>query len=144
MAEREYWRIVSSIDEDVTVEYGADLHTMDHGSGFPTHKSNNLMAADKVSQAIQVIPAINWRHNKMLLKIYCDSEILWYWQWTCTGKYLYRCIEHTGRYGYGWITDIYGWITSSFYKPRIHLNCDINNCASCHHWTVRLGDISVG
>lgn len=48
MAEREFWRIVSSIDEDVTVEYGADLHTMDHGSGFPTHKSNNLMPADKV------------------------------------------------------------------------------------------------
>lgn len=31
--EREFWRVVSSIDEDVTVEYGADLHSMDHGSG---------------------------------------------------------------------------------------------------------------
>lgn len=32
--EKEFWRIVSSIDEDVTVEYGADLHSMDHGSGY--------------------------------------------------------------------------------------------------------------
>lgn len=32
--EREFWRVVSSIDEDVTVEYGADLHSMDHGSGI--------------------------------------------------------------------------------------------------------------
>ncbi|XP_049793761.1 lysine-specific demethylase lid [Schistocerca nitens] len=36
LVEREFWRVVSSIDEDVIVEYGADLHTMDHGSGFPT------------------------------------------------------------------------------------------------------------
>lgn len=34
--EREFWRVVSSIDEDVTVEYGADLHSMDHGSGETT------------------------------------------------------------------------------------------------------------
>ncbi|CAH0562135.1 unnamed protein product [Brassicogethes aeneus] len=45
--EREFWRIVSSIDEDVTVEYGADLHTMDHGSGFPTKTSMNLFPGDK-------------------------------------------------------------------------------------------------
>lgn len=34
--EQEYWKIVSSIDSTVIAEYGADLHTMDHGSGFPT------------------------------------------------------------------------------------------------------------
>lgn len=39
LVEKEFWRIVSSIDEDVTVEYGADLHTMDHGSGFPTKQT---------------------------------------------------------------------------------------------------------
>ena len=34
MVEKEFWRVVSSIDEDVVVEYGADLHSMDHGSGL--------------------------------------------------------------------------------------------------------------
>ncbi|KAE9522307.1 hypothetical protein AGLY_017298 [Aphis glycines] len=34
--EQEYWKIVSSIDSTVKAEYGADIHTMDHGSGFPT------------------------------------------------------------------------------------------------------------
>ena len=36
VVEKEFWRIVSSIDEDVVVEYGADLHSMDHGSGEET------------------------------------------------------------------------------------------------------------
>lgn len=40
--------MVSSIDEDVCVEYGADLHTMDHGSGFPTAQSKNLSPEDQV------------------------------------------------------------------------------------------------
>lgn len=47
LVEKEFWRIVSSIDEDVTVEYGADLHTMDHGSGFPTDKSKNILPGDE-------------------------------------------------------------------------------------------------
>jgi len=36
VVEQEYWKIVSSIDSTVIAEYGADLNTMDHGSGFPT------------------------------------------------------------------------------------------------------------
>jgi len=46
LVEREYWRILDNIDEDVMVEYGADLHTMDHGSGFPTHGSKHLSQDD--------------------------------------------------------------------------------------------------
>lgn len=29
------------------MEYGADLHTMDHGSGFPTKNSINLLPGDQ-------------------------------------------------------------------------------------------------
>ena len=36
MVEREFWRILGSTEEDVTVEYGADLHSSEKGSGFPT------------------------------------------------------------------------------------------------------------
>ncbi|CAB3255151.1 unnamed protein product [Arctia plantaginis] len=45
--EKEFWRVVSSIDEDVTVEYGADLHSMDHGSGFPTKTSAHLYPGEQ-------------------------------------------------------------------------------------------------
>lgn len=34
--EKEFWRILSSPNESVSVEYGADLHTLEVGSGFPT------------------------------------------------------------------------------------------------------------
>ena len=49
VCEQEYWRIMSSIEEDVVVEYGADLHTMDHGSGFPTKNAKNLLPPDEVN-----------------------------------------------------------------------------------------------
>ncbi|KAL3212777.1 hypothetical protein MRX96_007829 [Rhipicephalus microplus] len=44
--EKEFWRIVAAVDEDVTVEYGADLHSVEHGSGFPT-KSSNLLPGEE-------------------------------------------------------------------------------------------------
>ncbi|KAI0465934.1 PLU-1-domain-containing protein [Xylaria cf. heliscus] len=34
--EREFWKLVASIEETVEVEYGADIHCTTHGSGFPT------------------------------------------------------------------------------------------------------------
>lgn len=34
--EREFWRLVESVPETVEVEYGADIHSTTHGSGFPT------------------------------------------------------------------------------------------------------------
>lgn len=42
VVEKEFWRIVSTLDADITVEYGADLHSVDHGSGFPTKHSINI------------------------------------------------------------------------------------------------------
>lgn len=40
--EAEFWRLVESIDETVEVEYGADIHSTIHGSGFPTLERNPL------------------------------------------------------------------------------------------------------
>jgi histone demethylase JARID1 len=38
--EREFWRLVQSITETVEVEYGADVHSTTHGSGFPSIERN--------------------------------------------------------------------------------------------------------
>uniref|UniRef100_A0A4W4DZ33 [histone H3]-trimethyl-L-lysine(4) demethylase n=1 Tax=Electrophorus electricus TaxID=8005 RepID=A0A4W4DZ33_ELEEL len=35
LVEKEFWRLVTTIEEDVTVEYGADIASKEFGSGFP-------------------------------------------------------------------------------------------------------------
>lgn len=40
--EKEFWRLVESLTETVEVEYGADIHSTTHGSGFPTPERNPL------------------------------------------------------------------------------------------------------
>lgn len=46
VVEREFWRILSSLEDCVTVEYGADLHTNEYGSGFATSAAKNPMKDD--------------------------------------------------------------------------------------------------
>ncbi|KAG0231496.1 hypothetical protein BGW42_000202 [Actinomortierella wolfii] len=40
VVEREFWRLVENAYETVEVEYGADLHSTQHGSGFPSMERN--------------------------------------------------------------------------------------------------------
>lgn len=42
--EREYWRLVTSLHDSVGVEYGADLHCNEFGSGFPTKSTRDLLS----------------------------------------------------------------------------------------------------
>jgi len=49
MVEKEFWRLVNSLEEDVAVQYGADIHAMDQGSGFPTRSLKDQFADDEVS-----------------------------------------------------------------------------------------------
>ncbi|KAG7166548.1 Lysine-specific demethylase 5C-like [Homarus americanus] len=98
MAEREFWRIVSSIDEDVTVEYGADLHTMDHGSGFPTKSSKNLLPAD------QEYAVSGWNLNNLpvlegsvLGHINCDisgMKVPWMYVGMCFSTFCWHNEDH--------------------------------------------------
>ena len=49
--ESEFWRLVKSIEEDVAVEYGADIHAADVGSGFPTKDTAHQFPDDEVGRA---------------------------------------------------------------------------------------------
>ncbi|KAK6092942.1 hypothetical protein MT418_006932 [Batrachochytrium dendrobatidis] len=40
--EKEFWRLIESPYNDIEVEYGADLHSSHHGSGFPTAEKQPL------------------------------------------------------------------------------------------------------
>lgn len=47
LVEREFWRLVSSIEEDVTVEYGADIHSKEFGSGFPMNNGKRKLTKEE-------------------------------------------------------------------------------------------------
>lgn len=50
LVEKEFWRLVGAIDEDVTVEYGADIASKEFGSGFPIPNGKfKVSPADEVS-----------------------------------------------------------------------------------------------
>ncbi|CAJ1084670.1 lysine-specific demethylase 5C isoform X3 [Xyrichtys novacula] len=51
LVEREFWRLVSSIEEDVTVEYGADIHSKEFGSGFPMNNGKRKLTAEEEEYA---------------------------------------------------------------------------------------------
>ncbi|KAK7149111.1 hypothetical protein R3I94_008654 [Phoxinus phoxinus] len=47
LVEKEFWRLVSSIEEDVIVEYGADISSKDVGSGFPVRDGKRKLIGDE-------------------------------------------------------------------------------------------------
>ncbi|CAH8625247.1 unnamed protein product [Dicrocoelium dendriticum] len=46
-AEMEFWRLMTSEDTDIVVEYGADLSASEFGSGFPSQHNSVHCASDK-------------------------------------------------------------------------------------------------
>lgn len=44
LVEKEFWRLVSTVEEDVTVEYGADIASKEFGSGFPVRNGRFKLA----------------------------------------------------------------------------------------------------
>jgi histone demethylase JARID1 len=54
--EREFWRLVESLTETVEVEYGADIHSTTHGSGFPTIEKSPLNPYSKDPWNLNVLP----------------------------------------------------------------------------------------
>uniref|UniRef100_A0A452UMJ3 [histone H3]-trimethyl-L-lysine(4) demethylase n=1 Tax=Ursus maritimus TaxID=29073 RepID=A0A452UMJ3_URSMA len=57
LVEKEFWRLVNSIEEDVTVEYGADIHSKEFGSGFPVSDSKRHLTPE---EELCVLWQIRW------------------------------------------------------------------------------------
>lgn len=60
LVEKEFWRLVSSIEEDVIVEYGADISSRDFGSGFPVLDGRRKLSTDEEDYA-----QCGWNLNNM-------------------------------------------------------------------------------
>ncbi|XP_075691413.1 lysine-specific demethylase 5C isoform X3 [Rhinoderma darwinii] len=60
LVEKEFWRLVNSIEEDVTVQYGADIHSKEFGSGFPMLDGKSELTPEEETYATS-----GWNLNVM-------------------------------------------------------------------------------
>ncbi|KAM4696546.1 lysine-specific demethylase 5C-like isoform 2-T2 [Rhinophrynus dorsalis] len=60
LVEKEFWRLVNSIEEDVTVQYGADIHSKEFGSGFPMMDGKTELSLEEQAYATS-----GWNLNVM-------------------------------------------------------------------------------
>ncbi|KAF9113649.1 hypothetical protein BGX27_001124 [Mortierella sp. AM989] len=67
VVEREFWRLVENAYETAEVEYGADLHSTQHGSGFPSlerHPCDKYSSHPANLNNIPVLPESLFSHIK--------------------------------------------------------------------------------
>ncbi|KAI9103186.1 hypothetical protein DFS34DRAFT_356513 [Phlyctochytrium arcticum] len=67
--EKEFWRLVESPYDDVEVEYGADLHSTQHGSGFPVPEKQPLNPYSTCGWNLNNIPVL---HDSLFCNIRND------------------------------------------------------------------------
>ncbi|KAF2665460.1 PLU-1-domain-containing protein [Microthyrium microscopicum] len=99
--EREFWRLTESLTETVEVEYGADIHSTTHGSGFPTIERQpfdsysmdpwnlNVMPLDKDSLFRYIKTDISGMTVPWLYVGMCFSTFCWHNEdhWTYSANY---------------------------------------------------------
>ena len=68
--EREFWSLVSNLTDSKVVEYGADIHSTTHGSGFPTIETHPRDTYSTDSWNLNILPL----HQESLFR-YIKSDI---------------------------------------------------------------------
>uniref|UniRef100_A0A8D2LYC7 Lysine-specific demethylase 5A n=1 Tax=Varanus komodoensis TaxID=61221 RepID=A0A8D2LYC7_VARKO len=99
LVEKEFWRLVSSIEEDVIVEYGADISSKDFGSGFPIKDGRRKLMPEEEEYAIS-----GWNLNNMpvleqsvLAHINADisgMKVPWLYVGMCFSSFCWHIEDH--------------------------------------------------
>ena len=68
--ELEFWRNLSSPDDPIDVEYGADLNTLETGSGFPSLRHHPQHSRDRATMSESFEEYLNspWNLNNLALE----------------------------------------------------------------------------
>ncbi|XP_069785350.1 lysine-specific demethylase 5C isoform X2 [Narcine bancroftii] len=99
LVEKEFWRLVSSIEEDVTVEYGADIHSKEFGSGFPTKGGKQQLAPEEEQYSasgwnLNVMPVLE---QSVLCHINADisgMKVPWLYVGMCFAAFCWHIEDH--------------------------------------------------
>ncbi|XP_040008959.1 lysine-specific demethylase 5B-B [Xiphias gladius] len=99
LVEKEFWRLVGAIDEDVTVEYGADIASKEFGSGFPI-----LNGKLKVSPADEKYLKCGWNLNNLAMMNpsvlthvtadICGMTLPWLYVGMCFSSFCWHIEDH--------------------------------------------------
>uniref|UniRef100_A0A667YCZ5 [histone H3]-trimethyl-L-lysine(4) demethylase n=1 Tax=Myripristis murdjan TaxID=586833 RepID=A0A667YCZ5_9TELE len=99
LVEKEFWRLVGAIEEDVTVEYGADIASKEFGSGFPIRNGKF-----KVSAADEKYLTCGWNLNNMAMMDpsvlthvtadICGMTLPWLYVGMCFSSFCWHIEDH--------------------------------------------------
>ncbi|KAF9950865.1 hypothetical protein BGZ72_007548 [Mortierella alpina] len=92
--EREFWRLINNANETVEVEYGTDLHSAQHGSGFPTlerNPSDKYAAHPANLNNIPVLPESLFSHIKSDIS---SIMVPWLYVGMCFSAFCWRNEDH--------------------------------------------------
>uniref|UniRef100_A0A669DUB5 [histone H3]-trimethyl-L-lysine(4) demethylase n=1 Tax=Oreochromis niloticus TaxID=8128 RepID=A0A669DUB5_ORENI len=99
LVEKEFWRLVSTIEEDVTVEYGADIASKEFGSGFPVRNGHF-----EVSPEDEHYLTSGWNLNNMpvldasvlthITADICGMKVPWLYVGMCFSSFCWHIEDH--------------------------------------------------
>uniref|UniRef100_A0A673XS44 [histone H3]-trimethyl-L-lysine(4) demethylase n=1 Tax=Salmo trutta TaxID=8032 RepID=A0A673XS44_SALTR len=99
LVEKEFWRLVSTIEEDVTVEYGADIASKEFGSGFPI-KNGRFKVSEKDEKYLNC----GWNLNNMAMMDpsvlthvtadICGMTLPWLYVGMCFSSFCWHIEDH--------------------------------------------------
>ncbi|XP_036415600.1 lysine (K)-specific demethylase 5Ba isoform X1 [Colossoma macropomum] len=99
LVEKEFWRLVSTIEEDVTVEYGADIASKDFGSGFPVKNGTFTVTPDEEHYLTS-----GWNLNNMpvldasvlthITADICGMKLPWLYVGMCFSSFCWHIEDH--------------------------------------------------
>ncbi|KAM9343748.1 lysine-specific demethylase 5B-B isoform 2-T2 [Pholidichthys leucotaenia] len=99
LVEKEFWRLVRAIEEDVTVEYGADIASKEFGSGFPIPNGKF-----KVSPADEKYLKCGWNLNNLAMMNpsvlthvtadICGMTLPWLYVGMCFSSFCWHIEDH--------------------------------------------------
>ncbi|ORX93156.1 JmjC-domain-containing protein [Basidiobolus meristosporus CBS 931.73] len=92
--EEEFWRLADSPHEDVEVEYGADLHSSEHGSGFATKAKAPNDPYVSNGWNLNVMPVLNDSLLRYIKTGICGMMVPWLYVGMCFSTFCWHTEDH--------------------------------------------------
>ncbi|XP_042317614.1 lysine-specific demethylase 5B isoform X1 [Sceloporus undulatus] len=99
LVEKEFWRLVSTIEEDVTVEYGADIASKEFGSGFPVRDGKIKLRPEEEEYLdsgwnLNNMPVMEQSVLAHITADICGMKLPWLYVGMCFSSFCWHIEDH--------------------------------------------------